>query len=130
VLLNNNPGADLIDNFSLKPENNPCYGRQRMKKFSLTALFFVTGICFFIFSKAIWFIDGTRLPLLPGSVYCYSFGSLNLIRGMLQRQRIKEDPVFNSCLTWSNTTCPSMVDAMILFLSITLTGIHHGVIIL
>ena len=59
-----------------------------LKRFSLTALFFVTGICFFVFGKAIWFIDGTRLPLFSRVGFlAILFGSLNMIRGLLQRTK-------------------------------------------
>jgi predicted ABC-type exoprotein transport system permease subunit len=56
-----------------------------MKEFSLTALFLVTGLCFFIFSKALQFIDGTHLPVFTWiGVLCILIGSLNSIRTLME----------------------------------------------
>ena len=76
---------DLIVNFSLK-SGNIIYTMEdkELKIFSLTALLFVTGICFFVFCKMLWWIDGTRLPLFSriGAI-AILLGSLNMIRSML-----------------------------------------------
>lgn len=63
---------------------------KELKKFSLTALLFVTGICFFIFGKALWFIDGTRLPIFTRiGIITILLGFFNMIRGMLTRSQEK-----------------------------------------
>jgi hypothetical protein len=80
---------DFIGNFSAKPGNiiYPMEEKE-LKKFSLTALFLVTGICFFIFGKVLWIIDGTRLPLFTRVGFiAILFGSLNMIRNLLQRTK-------------------------------------------
>jgi hypothetical protein len=61
-----------------------------LKKFSLTALFFVTGISFFIFSKAIWLIDRTRLPVFSWiGLIAILLGFLNMIRNMRESSEEK-----------------------------------------
>jgi hypothetical protein len=79
----------LIVSFSLKP-GKIIYSMEDkdLKKFSLTALFFVTGICFFVFGKALWIIDGTRLPLFTRiGIIAILLGSLNMIRSLLQKTK-------------------------------------------
>jgi hypothetical protein len=63
---------------------------KELKKFSLTALLIVTGISFFIFSKALWLIDGIRLPLFNWiGIIAILSGLLNMICGMLIRSKEK-----------------------------------------
>jgi hypothetical protein len=63
---------------------------KELKKFSLTALLFVTGISFFIFSKALWLIDGTRLPLFNWiGIIAVLLGLLNMIRNMMTKSEEK-----------------------------------------
>jgi hypothetical protein len=63
---------------------------KELKKFSPTAFFLVTGICFFLFGKALWIIDGTRLPLFTRiGVISILLGSLNMIRSMLSGSKEK-----------------------------------------
>jgi hypothetical protein len=82
---------DLTENFSEKPTKiNDHMEDKELKKFSLTALLFVTGISFFIFSKALWLIDGIRLPLFNWiGVIAVLSGSLNMIFSMLIRSKEK-----------------------------------------
>jgi hypothetical protein len=57
---------------------------KELKKFSLTALFFVTGICFLIFTKALWLIDGTRLPVFSAIGYiAILLGIFNMLRNRM-----------------------------------------------
>ena len=57
---------------------------KEMKDFSWTALFLVTGFCFFAFSKLLQLLDGTHLPVFTWiGVIAILLGSLNYIRTLM-----------------------------------------------
>jgi hypothetical protein len=58
---------------------------KQMKDFSWTAFFLVTGLSFFLFSKLLWMLDGTPLPVFTWlGIASIAIGSFRIILSLNQ----------------------------------------------
>jgi predicted ABC-type exoprotein transport system permease subunit len=59
---------------------------KELNEFSLTALFLVTGFCFFSFSKILQYLDGSHTPIFTWvGVFGILIGSLSGIRTSMEK---------------------------------------------
>ena len=62
---------------------------KQMKDFSWTAFFLVTGFSFFMFSKLLWMLDGTPLPVFTWlGIVAILIGALRIL---LSRKQSPEE---------------------------------------
>jgi uncharacterized membrane protein YgdD (TMEM256/DUF423 family) len=55
---------------------------KEMKQFSWTAFFLVTGLSFFMFSKLMQFLDGSKLPVFTViGIITFAIGLFRMITG-------------------------------------------------
>ncbi|NOT49806.1 MAG: hypothetical protein HOP10_00840 [Chitinophagaceae bacterium] len=61
-----------------------------MKQFSWTAFFLVTGFSFFMFSKLMFFLDGTQLPVFTLiGILAIAIGCFSMIRSIKHKPEEK-----------------------------------------